>query len=270
MMRSLLKDRIREESEPESPDGSDGDPADNDDDVPFQDRLPSSSHASGSAGFMDYSPELLNAGHNTGHPYISTRFSPGPEMHQAHDDVVDRGIISLEDAGQLISFYNHELAPFFPLVVLPSNTTATALRHSKPILFLSVISAAAIAIDANLAAVLNREMVRLYAERFFIEGEKSLELVQALLLMIVFYYPPDSPLKLQFYQYTHIASTMALEIGLASKRRVSNKKSDDRKSRYEPYDELLAEQARAVLGCYNLGSTLVLCLALMWTAYRLV
>ncbi|CAL5872759.1 uncharacterized protein PFLUO_LOCUS7026 [Penicillium psychrofluorescens] len=258
MMRSLLKDRIREESEPESPDGSDGDPADNDDDVPFQDRLPSSSHASGSAGFMDYSPELLNAGHNTGHPYISTRFSPGPEMHQAHDDVVDRGIISLEDAGQLISFYNHELAPFFPLVVLPSNTTATALRHSKPILFLSVISAAAIAIDANLAAVLNREMVRLYAERFFIEGEKSLELVQALLLMIVFYYPPDSPLKLQFYQYTHIASTMALEIGLASKRRVSNKKSDDRKSRYEPYDELLAEQARAVLGCYNLGSTVAM------------
>jgi hypothetical protein len=179
-------------------------------------------------------------------------------MRQPYDDVVDRGIISLEDAGQLVSFYKHELAPFFPLVILPSNTTATALRHSKPILFLSVISAAAIAIDANLAAVLNREMVRLYAERFFIDGEKSLELVQALLLMIVFYYPPDSPLKLQFYQYTHIASTMALEIGLASKRRVPNKKSGDRKSRYEPYDELLAEQARAVLGCYNLGSTLVL------------
>jgi hypothetical protein len=118
-----------------------------------------------------------------------------------------------------------------------------------------VIAAASISVDAVLASVLNREMIRLYAEQFFIEGEKSLELVQALLVMIVFYYPPGSPLKLQFYQYTHIASTMALEIGLATKRRVSKKKSDRKSSKHEPHDEHLAEQARAVLGCYHLSST---------------
>ncbi|KAJ5157194.1 uncharacterized protein N7482_008294 [Penicillium canariense] len=50
---------------------------------------------------------------------------------------------------------------------------------------------------------------------------------------------------------------MALEIGLATKRRVSKKKSD-RRNRHEPHDELLAEQARAVLGCYHLGSTVAM------------
>lgn len=267
MMRSLLKDRIREDSEPESPaesevsrEGSgEMDFPDNLESVP--DAPASSTH---SVRFMDYSPEFMNASHpgmqgsaplSAPPSFSGFQASVSPEFNKVPaDDVVDRGIISLEDADQLVAFFIHDLAPFFPLVILPANTTAAQLRQAKPTLFLSVLAAASISVDAGLASVLNREMVRLYAERFFIEGEKSLELVQALLLMIVFYFPPSSPLKLQFYQYTHIASTMALEIGLATKRRVSKRKSD-RRNRHEPHDEHLAEQARAVLGCYHLGST---------------
>lgn len=267
MMRSLLKDRIREGSEPESPEASE-DSRDESGEMDFPDHLGSISDApasiANSVRFMDYPPEFINTSHPgmqesgpfsapPSFPSFQANFSPDPNRPPA-DDVIDRGLISLEDAQQLVSFFIHELASFFPLVVLPPDTTAAQLRQAKPTLFLSVLAASSISIDANLAGILNREMVRLYAERFFIEGEKSLELVQALLLMIIFYYPPPSPLRLQFYQYTHIASTMALEIGLATKRRVSKKKAD-RRNRHEPHDEHLAEQARAVLGCYHLGST---------------
>lgn len=267
MMRFLLKDRIREESEPESPQGSDRS-RDESGEMDFPDHLASIPDAptstADSVRFMDYSPEFINTSHpgmQDSDPLsgslpslgLQAKFSPD-STRPPTDDVIDRGIVSLEDAEQLVAFFIHELALFFPLVVLPSSTTAVQLRQTRPVLFLSVLAAASISIDAGLAGVLNREMVRLYAERFFIEGEKSLELVQALLLMIIFYHPPGSPLKLQFYQYTHIASTMALEIGLATKRRVS-KKRYDRKNRHEPPDEHLAEQARAVLGCYHLGST---------------
>jgi hypothetical protein len=262
----LLKDRIREESEPESPEGSEGSRGESGE-MDFPDHLASISEApvsaADSARYMDYSPDFANTSHpgmqGSGHlsapPSFSglhTNFTLEPTRPPV-EDVVDRGIITLDDAEQLVAFFIHELAPIFPLVVLPTSTTAAQLRQSKPVLFLSVLAAASLSIDAGLAGVLNREMVRLYAERFFIEGEKSLELVQALLLMIIFYFPPGSPLKLQFYQYTHIASTMALEIGLATKRRVSKK--SDRKNKHEPHDEHLAEQARAVLGCYHLGST---------------
>ncbi|KAJ6119431.1 hypothetical protein N7523_003711 [Penicillium sp. IBT 18751x] len=269
MMRSLLKDRIREESEPESPEGSEGSREDSGE-MDFQDQLGTISEApastADSARYMDYSPDFVNSSH----PGMQgTRPLPAPpsisglHLNFSHDpirppveDVIDRGIITLDDAEQLVAFFIHELASFFPLVVLPTSTTAAQMRQSKPVLFLSVLAAASLSIDAGLAGVLNREMVRLYADRFFIEGEKSLELVQALLLMIIFYFPPGSPLKLQFYQYTHIASTMALEIGLATKRRVSKK--SDRKNKHEPHDEHLAEQARAVLGCYHLGSTVAM------------
>ncbi|OOQ86316.1 C6 zinc finger domain protein [Penicillium brasilianum] len=270
MMRSLLKDRICEESGPESPEGSEGSP-DKSGQMDFHDHLgplpETAASAAGSERYMDYAPEFVN----TTQPTMSGAgpLSASPSMSWLHlnflpdtntpppEDVVDRGIISLEDAEELVAFFLHQPASFFPLVVLPSSTTAAQLRQTKPILFLSVISAAAISIDAGLAGVLNREIVRLYAERFFVQGEKSLELVQALLIMTIFYYPPGSPLKLQFYQYTHIASTMALEIGLATKRRVS-KKNGDRENWHEPYDELLAEQARALLACYHLGSTVAM------------
>ncbi|KAJ5374019.1 Transcription factor [Penicillium concentricum] len=268
MMRSLLKNRIPEEEDPDSGDDSDVDDvdlesADMESNLALRDH---SAHSSEDVRYMDYSPELLNTPHPGAHdsgfsaPPTFAGMPAGLELEQERlspDDVIDRGIISLEYAEQLVAYFIQELAFLFPLVVLPSNTTAAQLRKTKPILFLSVIAATSISVDAGLAAVLNREMVRLYAERFFIEGEKSLELVQALLLMIIFYLPPASPLKLQLYQYTHIASTMALEIGLANKRRVS-KKSDRKSGKQEPHDELLAEQARAVLGCYHLGSSVAM------------
>lgn len=140
-----------------------------------------------------------------------------------YSDVIDRGVISLELADTLVNIYAHDLMKFCPTVVFPAGTTASELRRSKPVLFLSVIAAASIVVNAGVAAVLNREMIQLYVDQFFVQAEKSLELVQALLLMTVFYYPPDSPSKLQHYQYIYIAATMALEIGLASKRRVSEK-----------------------------------------------
>lgn len=182
---------------------------------------------------------------------VPAEFSP--DLRQG-EDVIDRGIVSLEVANDLVSLFMNELVQFFPVVILPPNTTALQLRRTKPVLFLSVIAAAAIAVDVNLAAILNREMVRLYATRFFIESEKSLELVQALLLMIVFYFPPDSPLKLQIYQYTHIAATMALEIGLASKHKAPKRPSQKKNT----YDEHMAEQARAILGCYHFAATVAM------------
>ncbi|OQE87180.1 hypothetical protein PENNAL_c0020G04594 [Penicillium nalgiovense] len=268
MMRSLLKNRIPEE-EPDSSDDSDVDEVQEHDsaDTDFKSSLAlrdHSTHSSEDVRYMDYSPELLSTPHADVHDSggfsastfagMSARSETEQERLPPADDVIDRGILSLEDAEQLVAYFIRELAFFFPLVVLPSNTTAAQLRQTKPILFLSVIAVTSISVDAGLAAVLNREMVRLYSERFFIEGEKSLELVQALLLMIIYYLPPASPLKLQLYQYTHIASTMALEIGLANKRRVSKK--SDRKS--TEHDEVLAEQARAVLGCYHLGSSVAM------------
>lgn len=267
-MRSLLKERrfTMDESSPEDRDcGKETDDVDfsaspkekesTGPDVQGGGGMPGPSRTMGySQGFRPTSMTPGEGGSFTGPSYNNTHNHYSPDLHR-NDDVIDRGIISMETANELVAIFINELVQFFPVVVLPADTTPSQLRQSKPVLFLSVIAAAAIAVDSSLARVLNGEIVRLYAERFFIEGEKSLELVQSLLVMIAFYFPPDSPLKLQFYQYTHVAATMALEIGLASKRRASRKPADRRGvEQYDTFDEHMAEQARAILGCYHLAS----------------
>ncbi|PYH43295.1 C6 zinc finger domain protein [Aspergillus saccharolyticus JOP 1030-1] len=269
-MRSLLKDRLRvDESSAESAGSEREDSREPELAVEPHEVIstipedPSSS--ADSVRKMDFSPSFPSTS-----PYPNTYDSgpanapianatPAPYSFDAfpREDVIDRGVLSLEYANELVAFYVTELTAFAPIVVLPPHTTATQLRQSAPVLFLSVIAAASVSLDAQLAAVLNQEIIRVYAERFFINGDKSLELVQALLIMIVFYHPPDSPLKLQFYQYTHIAATMALEIGLASKRRV-NKTNDRGVSKRTTYDEQMAEQARTILYCYHLTSVVAM------------
>ncbi|KAA8648582.1 hypothetical protein EYZ11_006723 [Aspergillus tanneri] len=267
-MRSLLKDRIRmDESSTEST-GSEREesfePGSGSDPKELLSTIQeTASNTSGSTRRVAASPDFTSSSY----PHtlddgsvLATSFNPIPARYSPElvpgEDVVDRGVITLEYANELVAFFIRDLTAFAPIVALPPDTTAAQLRRSKPVLFLSVIAAAALSVDEGLATVLNHEMVRLYAERFFMNGDKSLELVQALLLMIIFYYPPDSPSKLQHYQYTHIAATMALEIGLASKRKVSER--ENRKHNKRGYDHHMAEQARIILGCYHLASTVAM------------
>lgn len=262
VMRSLLKDRIR--GQDSSPESAGSDREDSCEPEFSSNQLLSTISEAPPSSVSPINPPLsgpnaFEHGASLSAPSLTpllTSTSYSPDM-PSKDDVVDRRVISLELADELAAIFIHELTEFCPAVVLPPETTASDLRRSKPVLFLSVIAAASMSVDASVAAILNRELVRLYAEQFFIQGEKSLELVQALLLMVAFYYPPDSPLKLQHYQYIHIAATMALEIGLASKRRVSSRSGGrGRESEHGVlYDEHMAEQARAILWCYHLAST---------------
>lgn len=171
-------------------------------------------------------------------------------------DVIDRGIISISTAEDLVSLFINDLLAFFPFMVLPADTTARHLRTTKPVLFLAILAGTSIAVDNGLANTLNREMLTMYAQRFFFKAEKSLEMVQALLLMNIYYLPPELPSQIQAYQYSHIAATMALEIGIASRKRMPRKVAPGQKHVKPPskFDEQMAEQARTILACYHLAS----------------
>ncbi|PYI05210.1 hypothetical protein BO78DRAFT_318601 [Aspergillus sclerotiicarbonarius CBS 121057] len=170
-------------------------------------------------------------------------------------DVVDRGIILHDTAQMLVSVFVNELSQFYPMVVLPPDTDAESLRRTSPVLFLSIIAASSLTLDMRCSTVLNEELLRVYAERFFLRQEKSIELIQAILLMLIFYFPPKSRLQGQYYQYTHIATTMALELGI-----VAGEVGQKNHRCHEGDGDLPASthsaQARAVLGCYHFASNI--------------
>ena len=79
------------------------------------------------------------------------------------------------------------------------------------------MSAASGKVAPNLYSLLTVELLQLFASRAVLGGEKSLEFVQAMLVTAVWYNPTEAFDQLKFYQYIHMAATIALDIGLGSK-----------------------------------------------------
>jgi hypothetical protein len=132
-------------------------------------------------------------------------------------DVIDSGMISMATARQLFDSYRKHLFPHYPVVPIPESTTADELRQVKPTLFLAIIAAAAGTENPELSAMLDQEVLHIYATKSLVHSEKSLELVQALLISAVWYHPPNKFGQLKYYEYIHMAVTMALDIGIGAR-----------------------------------------------------
>ena len=114
-------------------------------------------------------------------------------------DVIDRGLLSMETAKVLLDIYNKDLVVLAPLVLVRPNTTADDMRRSKPTLFLSILAAAAGKHNPQLYKSLNAEVRHVYRSQLF--EEKSLQLVQALMVTAVWYFPPSKCRQVKSYEY---------------------------------------------------------------------
>ncbi|RYE92052.1 MAG: fungal specific transcription factor domain-containing protein [Oxalobacteraceae bacterium] len=118
-----------------------------------------------------------------------------------------------------MSIWRNDLVHACPGITIPRHWTAYELRANKPSLFHAVMAAAAHSKGSELSDKLHEEAVYLYARSAFINGEKSVQSIQAMLVTVAYYSPPRSPGQLQIYQWVNMAASMALELGLASKPR---------------------------------------------------
>jgi hypothetical protein len=194
----------------------------------------------------------------TGAPYQEPMGTPA--AYSPDSDVIDRGVISLEAATKLWNTYNTGLVNYFPTVSFPPEVTVEELRKTKPTLFLAAIAAASGKEGARLYSILNTEVLSAYAHRTVIQGEKSLELVQALIITSVWYYPPGKYSQLKFYEYIHMAATMALDIGLGTNpktfrsRRAGTDSDGDSPLPAGNLDDVKLEKRKTFLACYLIST----------------
>ena len=181
-------------------------------------------------------------------------------------DVVDRGILSMDEADQLFQSYNNDLTQHYPTVVFPNGCSVEDLRRKKPTLFLSVIAAAAGKVDPHLYSILNTEVLSSYAYRTVTHSEKSLELVQAMIITSIWYYPPGNFAQLKFYEYIHMAATMALDIGLGTNPKSSRSRRGTEvatpTTEKGHVNEVDLEKRRTFLVCYLITTGYVIILFL--------
>jgi hypothetical protein len=116
----------------------------------------------------------------------------------------------------LFNKFNAELMQHLPITLFLDGEDATMVQERSPTLFLAAITAASGDSDIEAHSALHDQLAQDFATRIVVDGEKSVELVQALLFAAAFHNPPDAFKKPKFYQYIHMAATMAIDLGLGN------------------------------------------------------
>lgn len=208
----------------------------------------------------------------------ATSHKPPNPTHE-YADVIDRGIISTEKATQMFNHYVTKMAPHLPAVVFPAETTASEIRRSKSTLFLAILSVAAGQDHPEIQKTLTKEVMQVYADRIICHGEKSIEIIQALIVSTLWYWPPEHFEELKFYQLVHMSAVMAIDIGIGRKgkqksRILTNPPGlwrDHPWKRNPPPDPDSIEARRAWLACYFMCAATSMGLRrpnlLRWTPY---
>ncbi|KAK5688772.1 hypothetical protein LTS10_000750 [Elasticomyces elasticus] len=179
----------------------------------------------------------------SGPPRWSTPANVSEPGSKSGQDVIDRGLLSMATARQLVDTFKTDLFPHYPTVAIPASMTADDLRQTRPTLFLSVLAAAAVKEDPDLSAVLDKEILEAYANRSLVHSEKSLEIVQALLISAVWYHPPSKFGQLKYYEYIQMAATMAVDIGISTRPKISRGRLGNAARGREPAKQAMVHPA---------------------------
>jgi hypothetical protein len=204
--------------------------------------------------------------------------APPSTLDPEYSDIIDRGVIDMQKAAELFHRYNEHMVQHLPAVVFRDGTAVAELRQTMPILFLAVMAASS-SETPDLQRQLVRELMQIFAEEIIITGEKSLELVQALHVAVIWYWPPDRLEELKFYQLLHIAAVMAIDIGLgrknqgrgAFKRHLPHPWRDHSSKKHRLADPTSMEGRRTWLTCYFLATNAAMVLhrpnLVRWTPF---
>ena len=147
-------------------------------------------------------------------PFAGETAPPKIEAANEFADVVDKGLIDIQTASLAFDHYVNKVAVKMPMVVFRPGTTMEVVRRDKPTLFLAIIATAVGKFNKDAQLPLLTETYKVIADRVIVKGEKSLELIQAILVSAIWYMPPDNLDELKFYQLIHMAVVLAMDVGL--------------------------------------------------------
>lgn len=164
-------------------------------------------------------------------------------------DPVERGLVDEGLAEELCNRFCTELLPHYPIVLPPCNSSWRTLQQDRPSLFRAVLATASSSIRPDLWTTLFRDAERHVLEQAMIMGRKSLDLIQAALVLATWSHPPDSFEDLNFSQFANVAATMVIDL----------RSSNDRQHQIPSETAMLhtegqVERARAFSACYLICS----------------
>jgi len=169
-----------------------------------------------------------------------------PEPKMGFGDIVEQHLPRHETAYAAFHYYVHNVAPQTPIVVFQPGVNPEHVRKTNPILFSAIV---AIAHEGDAKPDLINGVKEILAQQVMIDGRHSVELIQAMLIMSLFYWPEKETAN---NVYINLASTMTLDTGLGHGAREQHFSTWAFENSHLSPSELV-EGARANLGCYAIG-----------------
>lgn len=171
---------------------------------------------------------------------------PYVEAHpnETYIDVIERGDLTIEVATTMFQYWLQTMCATSPLIGFPPGTEMKDIRSRRPMLFLAIMTITSPMIKPAAQPALIVELNRQLSERVLFHGEKSLDMMQALMMNCQYYMRPRNARDMSFNQSAHCAVVMGLEIGIG-------KRSSGDRGR-SPIEGL--ELRRTWLACYQLSS----------------
>jgi hypothetical protein len=124
------------------------------------------------------------------------------------NDVISKGILDFGQAEQSVRFFQSKSSDF-PFVLVPSKMTLDSLRREKPFLLLSILSFAAFS-NEKLQLRLELELRESLSKRLIVHSEKSLDLLQGVMVYLAWYESPVQKRYIQLTSLSGIISTLSL------------------------------------------------------------
>ncbi|PKX96388.1 Zn(II)2Cys6 transcription factor [Aspergillus novofumigatus IBT 16806] len=186
--------------------------------------------------------------------YSSTSRSEASESPSANEDVIDKGILSVEAANALIDTYKATMMPNLPFVIIPSGLSTEEIRRTRPVVFLTVLTAA-LYDNMPLQRVLEEQVKVAISDRMVFKGEISFDLLQGLLIYIAWSQYHSRPRR--FSQYLHLATSIIVDRRLdrapGMRSRQTRVGIADNNSNPVCWGQ---DEQRAVIGCYYFSSSI--------------
>ncbi|CAG8071288.1 unnamed protein product, partial [Penicillium nalgiovense] len=215
-----------------------------------QDSTPSSSHANST----DLNPLNWPFYKWDGYPKISGVSCP--------ELLLECGL-SLDAADGFLSRFR-TMTSYFPFFMVPSHATVLTMCKERPFVLMAAL-AAATSSDKKLQKSLGDKFRTCALHAIMVHNERSLDLLNGILVYLAWYHFYYIPQKEQFNQLLHIAIGMVGDMGLNLRpAEAMNRKIGLRLTHYHKvsapsanHDEFFSREARrAYLGCFYLSRTI--------------
>ncbi|KAL6903956.1 hypothetical protein GGI43DRAFT_307646 [Trichoderma evansii] len=124
------------------------------------------------------------------------------------------GLLSTDSARCLFNDFTNNVLPHYPILTLSRAENFDWFRAHQPTLLLSVIASACRAFNPSLFRKLSFHLRADLSEQVMVNGNRTVELIQAILVMVEWYDVPEDMSRLNFYTWIQTAGLMVRELGL--------------------------------------------------------